>query len=311
MSTLILHHADCLNHTTGLRHVERPERVTAVLNAIQGLPGTETLPAPRATTAQLEAVHPSDWWQEIIQLEPRAEPGEEGGLVALDADTLLSAGSIDATLRGSGAACFAIDQIAAGKVENAFCAIRPPGHHAESAIAMGFCLLNHVAVAARHAIASRAAERVAILDFDVHHGNGTQAIFESSPEVLFVSSHQMPLYPGTGLPSETGCGNIVNLPLAPGDGSAAFRAAWSQLGLPRVEQFRPDLVLISAGFDAHTQDPLGQLQLEDEDYNWITMEIREVAQKSCNGRIVSSLEGGYNLEALATAARAHVQALTA
>lgn len=312
MTTLILQHSDCLRHTTGLRHVERPERVTAVLGAINGLPGTETLPAPRATVEQLEAVHPAEYWRHIVELEPSRDSGEDNiGITALDADTFLSAGSVDATLRGSGAACFAIDQIMAGKAKNAFCAVRPPGHHAESGIAMGFCLLNHVAVAARHAIASQAAEKVAILDFDVHHGNGTQAIFEDSPEVLFVSSHQMPLYPGTGHPSETGCGNIFNLPLAPGDGSTEFRNAWANRGLPQLEKFQPDLVLISAGFDAHARDPLGGLFLTDEDYHWITTEIQAIADSACNGRIVSMLEGGYDLEALGTASRAHVEALTA
>lgn len=312
MTTLILQHSDCLRHTTGLRHVERPERVTAVLGAIDGLPGTETLPAPRATVEQLEAVHQADYWRRIVALEPSRETRDEDlGITALDADTFLSAGSIDATLRGSGAACFAIDQVNAGKASNAFCAVRPPGHHAESGIAMGFCLLNHVAVAARHAIASQAAEKVAIIDFDVHHGNGTQAIFEESPEVLFVSSHQMPLYPGTGHPRETGCGNIFNLPLAPGDGSAEFRSAWANRGLPQLEKFRPDLVLISAGFDAHARDPLGGLLLTDEDYHWITAEIRAIANSACDGRIVSILEGGYDLEALGTASRAHVEALTA
>ena len=312
MTTLILQHSDCLRHTTGLRHVERPERVTAVLGAVDGLPGTETLPAPRATIEQLEAAHQPDYWRHIVELEPSQENGEGGReIAALDADTFLSAGSIDATLRGSGAACFAIDQVQAGKATNAFCAVRPPGHHAESGIAMGFCLLNHVAVAAHHAIASQAAEKVAILDFDVHHGNGTQAIFEDSPEVLFVSSHQMPLYPGTGYPGETGCGNIFNLPLAPGDGSAEFRSAWGNRGLPQLEKFQPDLVLISAGFDAHARDPLGQLLLTDEDYNWITAEIRAIADSACGGKLVSILEGGYDLEALSTAAKAHVEALTA
>jgi acetoin utilization deacetylase AcuC-like enzyme len=307
MTTLILHHADCLRHNTGLRHVERPERVTAVLGAIDGLRGTETLPAPRASAAQLEAAHAPDYWLRIVELEPAAE--DEDGIIALDADTFLSRGSVDATLRGSGAACFAVDQIRAGHARNAFCAVRPPGHHAEQATAMGFCLLNHVAVAAHHAIASGAAERVAIVDFDVHHGNGTQAIFETNRDVLFVSSHQMPLYPGTGHPGETGCGNVLNLPLAPGDGSAAFRAAWREQGLPRVADFRPDLVLVSAGFDGHLRDPLGQLQLQDDDYGWITTELREIAERLCDGRIVSLLEGGYDLDALASAAAAHVGVL--
>ena len=309
MTTLILHHDDCLRHTVGLRHVERPERVNAVLGAVDTLPGTELLPAPRATPAQLEAAHAAEYWRRIVELEPEA--GGEAGAIALDADTFLSRGSVDATLRGSGAACFAIDQIAAGKARNAFCAVRPPGHHAEQATAMGFCLLNHVAVAAHHAIASGAAERVAIIDFDVHHGNGTQSIFESTPDVLFVSSHQMPLYPGTGYPGETGCGNVLNLPLSPGDGSEVFRTAWREYGLPRVAGFRPDLLLVSAGFDAHERDPLGQLRLQDDDYCWITTEIRAIAERLCDGRIVSLLEGGYDLDALATASAAHVGALTA
>ena len=309
MSTLILHHDNCQRHETGFRHVERPERVTAVLNAVTGLAGIEALPAPRATLEQLTQVHPEEYWQELVGLEPG--DGDDRGIVALDADTFMSPGSIDATLRGSGAACFAIDQIEAGKADNAFCAVRPPGHHALATIPMGFCLLNHVAVAARYAIERGFAERVAILDFDVHHGNGTQGIFEESPEVLFVSSHQMPLSPGSGHPSETGVGNIVNLPLSPGDGSDAFRSAWSDRGLPEVSRFQPDLVLVSAGFDAHERDPLGQLHLTDDDYGWITAAIRDIAETSCDGKVVSLLEGGYDLEALATASAAHVKALTA
>jgi acetoin utilization deacetylase AcuC-like enzyme len=313
MKTLILHHDDCLRHNTGRRHPERPERVSAVLNSITDIPGTEVLPAPRATLEQVRLVHSTEYWERLVELEPTVEPGEDPvhDLVALDPDTFLSAGSIEATLRGSGAACFAIDQIYAGKIKNAFCVTRPPGHHAEAATAMGFCLLNHVAVAARHAQAAHSTERVAIIDFDVHHGNGTQAIFESSPEVLYVSSHQMPLFPGTGYPDETGCGNILNLPLAPGAGGAEFQAAWSRQGLPAIDRFDPGLLIISAGFDAHERDPLGQLELQDMDYGWITSQICALADSACGGRVVSILEGGYDLEALGTASAAHVTALTA
>jgi acetoin utilization deacetylase AcuC-like enzyme len=308
MKTLILYHDDCLRHDPGRRHAELPARVTAVLNGVRNLPGTETLPAPRARFEQLRLAHVPEYWERLVELEPTQEPGEDR--VALAPDTFLSAGSIDAALRASGAACFAVDQVFAGKAKNAFCATRPPGHHADAATAMGFCLLNHAAVAARHAQAAHAVNRVAVLDFDVHHGNGTQAIFEASPEVLYISSHQMPLYPGTGYPDETGCGNILNLPLPPGAGSAEFRAAWSGHGLPTLERFGPDLILISAGFDAHERDPLGQLELQDEDYGWITTEICLYAEAYRGGRVISILDGGYDLEALASASAAHVTALT-
>ncbi len=309
MKTLILHHDDCLRHDPGPGQPERADRATYVLDAVRNLPGTELLPAPLASREQIQRVHDRTWWDRLLQLEP--DEGSEDRRVPLDWDTFLSPGSIAATLRGSGAVCFAVDQISAGKAKNAFCVTRPPGHHAETANAMGFCLLNHVAIAARHALAVQAADHVAIIDFDVHHGNGTQAIFESSPEVLFVSSHQMPLYPGTGYPDETGCGNILNLPLAPGAGSAEFRSAWAHMGLPAVQKFAPDLIIVSAGFDAHERDPLGQLELKDEDYGWITDEIRALAESACGGKVVSNLEGGYDLEALATASTAHVKALTA
>lgn len=307
MKTLILHHENCLKHDPGPRHAESPARVTAVLNGIGNIPGTEMLPAPRATREQLELVHAPDYWKRLLELEPQRKDPQSR--IALDPDTFLSAGSIDATLRGSGAACFAVDQVFAAKARNAFCATRPPGHHASAATAMGFCLLNQAAVAARHAQNAHGAGRVAILDFDVHHGNGTQAIFEDSPDVLYVSSHQMPLYPGTGYPDETGCGNILNLPLAPGAGSGAFRSAWSGKGLPALEKFAPDLVIISAGFDAHLSDPLGQLELGDEDYGWITAEICSYAEAHCGARVVSVLEGGYDLDALSSASAAHVTAL--
>jgi len=309
MKTLILHHNDCLRHAPGARHPERPGRVRAVLGAIRNMQSTELLPAPQASLEQISRVHDAAYWQRLIELEPGADQHGEDKL-ALDPDTFLSAGSIDAALRGSGAACFAVDQVFAGKARNAFCVIRPPGHHAESSLAMGFCLLNHVAVAARHALAVHTIKRVAILDFDVHHGNGTQAIFEHRPDVLYVSSHQMPLFPGTGSADETGCGNIVNLPLAAGTGSHEFRAAWSQRGLPALNDFRPDLIIISAGFDAHQRDPLAQIELQDDDFDWITREICSHAQRACNGRVISLLEGGYDLEALASASHAHVEALT-
>jgi acetoin utilization deacetylase AcuC-like enzyme len=309
MKTLILKHDDCLRHDPGIRHPERADRVRAVLSAIRNMPGTELLPAPKASLEQIGRVHDTDYWQRVIELEPGADkPGADK--VALDPDTFLSPGSIDAALRGSGAACFAIDQVFAGKSRNAFCVIRPPGHHAEIGHAMGFCLLNHVAVAARHALAVRGIKRVAILDFDVHHGNGTQAIFEQSPDVLYVSSHQMPLFPGTGSADETGCGNIVNLPLAPGAGSHEFRAAWSERGLPALHGFQPELIIISAGFDAHQRDPLAQIELQDDDFGWITRQINDYARLACDGRVISVLEGGYDLEALAGASRAHVEALT-
>lgn len=308
MNTLILHHDDCMRHDPGSRHAESPARVTAVLNGIRNIPGTEILPAPRATEAQLELAHAPDYWKRLVELEPQRKDPQSR--IALGPDTFLSAGSIDATLRGSGAACFAVDQVLAGKARNAFCATRPPGHHASSANAMGFCLLNHAAVAARHAQNAHGAGRIAILDFDVHHGNGTQDIFEDSPDVLFISSHQMPLYPGTGYPEETGCGNILNLPLLPGTGSTEFRSTWSDNGLPALEKFAPDLVIISAGFDAHLSDPLGQLELVDEDYGWITREICSYAIANCGTRVVSVLEGGYDLDALSSASAAHVIALT-
>jgi acetoin utilization deacetylase AcuC-like enzyme len=308
MKTLIIHHDDCLRHDPGRHHAEAPARITAVMNGVMNLPGTEILPAPLATVEQLRQVHAQEYWEQLLDFEPPPESGESP--VALDPDTFLSPGSIDATLRASGAACFAIDQIIAGNARNAFCATRPPGHHAEAGLAMGFCLLNHAAVAARHAQGAHGIGKVAILDFDVHHGNGTQAIFAESPEVLYVSSHQVPLYPGTGLGNRSGSDNILNLPLPPGSGSTEFRTAWSNSGLPALERFKPELIIISAGFDAHARDPLAQLELQDEDYAWITSEICAWAEANCGGRVVSTLEGGYDLDALASASAAHVRALT-
>jgi acetoin utilization deacetylase AcuC-like enzyme len=303
MKTIILSHDDCLLHEPGRKIAESPARVKAVLSAIADLPGTEHLPAPLASDEQILRVHNVEYWNGLVESEPRK------GRVTLDWDTFLSKGSVDATRRGSGAACFAVDQIIEGKAKNAFCAVRPPGHHSYENVAMGFCLSNHVAVAARHAQKVHGLERIAVLDFDVHHGNGTQEVFEESPEVLFVSSHQFPLYPGTGTADETGVGNIVNIPLAPGTESAEFRKAWSNRGFAALFSFNPELILISAGFDAHQRDPLGQLQLTEDDFAWFTREVREFADECCDGRLVSVLEGGYDLEGLAASARAHVEAL--
>jgi acetoin utilization deacetylase AcuC-like enzyme len=284
-------------------HPESIQRVRTVLEALENLPGTEKLPAPLASAEQIARAHELEYWQGIVE----AEPSE--GRVMLDEDTFLSPGSVNAALRASGAACFAVDQVYAGRARNAFCATRPPGHHAEAGRAMGFCLLNHVAIAARHAQAIHGAGKVAILDFDVHHGNGTQAIFETDPSVLYVSSQQDPLWPGTGHSDETGCGNILNLPLLQDSGSTEFRQAWATLGLPALHAFAPDLILVSAGFDAHEADPLAQLKLQVDDFYWITREICNFAEQGCAGRVVSVLEGGYNLDALGPCARAHVEAL--
>lgn len=302
--TTIIHHDDCLIHDTGPRSPESTQRIGAVLGGLEGLRGLEYLPAPKATSEQLSRVHPELFQATLRELEPR-----EGRISVNEEDTFMSRGTINAALRGSGAICFAIDEVLAAKTDNVFCVTRPPGHHAEQEMAMGYCFFNHVAVGARHAQANGGIDRVAILDFDVHHGNGTQAIFENDPSVLYVSSHQMPLYPGSGYAVETGCGNVLNLPLAPGSGSKEFRACWSTLGLPAIHGFEPDLILVSAGFDAHRRDPLAHLEVEDDDYRWITEQVRGLADDSAGGKLVSILEGGYDLRSLATASRAHVEAL--
>jgi acetoin utilization deacetylase AcuC-like enzyme len=302
--TTIIHHDDCLKHDTGPRSPEVTQRIEAVLAGLEGLQGLEFLPAPKATQEQLSRVHTEMFQDRLRELEPQT-----GRISVTEEDNIMSRGTLDATLRGSGAICFAIEQVLSGNTGNAFCVTRPPGHHAEQETAMGYCFFNHVAVGARHAQTHPGIAKVAIVDFDVHHGNGTQAIFDNDPSVLFVSSHQMPLYPGSGNAGETGCGNILNLPLEPGAGSREFRQAWSTLGLPAVHSFEPDLILISAGFDAHYRDPLGHLEVQDIDYRWISGELMDLAGGSARGRLISTLEGGYDLKALATASRAHAEAL--
>ena len=297
----------CLEHDTGPGHPERADRLRAVEAALSApaFAACARRAAPPAPRAWIERVHPPRAVDGVLAAIP------ERGYAHIDADTVVSPGSREAALRAAGAVCAAVEAVFDGAARRAFCAVRPPGHHAEPERAMGFCLFNNIAIGAMHALAARGAERVAIADFDVHHGNGTQAAFESEPRMLFASSHQSPLYPGTGAASETGAGNIVNMPLAPGAGGAEFRAAWERAFFDRLAAFHPSLILISAGFDAHRRDPLAALELVEDDYAWITRRLCAIADDSCDGRIVSALEGGYDLDALAASAAAHVSALAA
>lgn len=300
-------HPRCLEHDPGPGHPESPSRLKAVLEALDGdadFALLDRIEAPRATREQLARVHRIDLIDDILTGAPRE------GWRRLDEDTLMSPASAEAALRAAGAVCAAVDGAIAGWNRRAFCAVRPPGHHATPSTAMGFCLFNNVAVGTAHAIAAYGLERVAIVDFDVHHGNGTQDIFWADPRVLYASSHQWPLYPGTGARDETGAaGNIVNAPLPPGAGSAQFRDACETIVLPALEAFGPQLVMISAGFDAHRLDPLANVALETADYAWITGRLVDIAQRHARGRVVSSLEGGYSLTALREATAAHVAAL--
>jgi acetoin utilization deacetylase AcuC-like enzyme len=303
--TLFLTHPAFLQHQVTRGHPERPERLLAIAEALDA-PAFAALdrrtPEP-ATVETAELVHDPAYVAALAE----ARPAE--GLVRLDPDTVMSPGSWEAALLGLGAATQAVDAVMAGAARNAFAAVRPPGHHADSRRPMGFCLFNNVAAAARHAQRAHGAGRVAIVDFDVHHGNGTQEIFWDDPSVLYTSTHQMPLFPGTGAASETGAGNIVNAPLSPGDGSQAFRSRIEGVILPAVAEFRPDLVLISAGFDAHRRDPLANIELDETDFAWVTEVLMELAARQSGARVVSLLEGGYDLEALAGSAAAHVAAL--
>jgi acetoin utilization deacetylase AcuC-like enzyme len=301
---LLYSHPSCVLHNAGPGHPESPSRLQAVLEAIDGdgIAPVDRIEAPRATRAQLERVHAAA----LVELLHVHAPQE--GFVRIDADTVMSPDSLEAALRAAGAVCAAVDAVLDGPTPRAFCAVRPPGHHATRDQAMGFCLFNNVAVGAAHALA-RGIGRVAIVDFDVHHGNGTQDIFWNDPRVLYASTHQSPLYPGTGARTETGAGNIVNAPLPPGSGSHEFRAACNQIVLPALRTFAPQLLLISAGFDAHTLDPLADMNLDADDYAWITRELVQVAGVSAGGRVVSSLEGGYSLTALRLSAAAHAREL--
>jgi acetoin utilization deacetylase AcuC-like enzyme len=307
MSTLYITHEDFFNHETGEWHPERPERMRAIETALSDEKFQNLLraKAPLATPEQVERAHPKRYFDLLDKNRP------QHGLVALDGgDTLMSPGTWTAVLRAAGAGVYAVDEVMSGRAKNAFCGVRPPGHHAEIAKAMGFCLFNSAAIAAFHAQAEHGAERVAVVDFDVHHGNGTQAIFWSHPALFYASTHQMPLFPGTGSKSERGeTGNIVNAPLRPGNGGPEFREAFESVILPALREHAPDIVIVSAGFDAHRSDPLGNINLVEDDFAWVTRKLLDVARERCDGRLVSMLEGGYDLSALGRSVSVHVQTL--
>jgi len=308
MTTLLYSHPVCVEHSPGAHHPERPERLQAVMTALSGdaFQGLIRREAPKAELSQIERVHSPAYVAEILSMVP------ETGLARLDPDTVLSPKSGEAALRAAGGVIAAVDAVLDGQAANAFCAVRPPGHHAEPDRGMGFCLFNNVAIGAKRAQTAADVKRVAVVDFDVHHGNGTQAAFYDQESLFYASSHQSPFYPGTGLESETGLyDNIVNAELPLGAGSEAFRGAYRDRILPALRRWKPDFLLISAGFDGHARDPLAQINLDEQDFAWVTRELLSVADDCCKGRVVSALEGGYDLDALAASVAMHVKALMA
>ena len=301
---LLLTHPACLGHLPGTMHPERPERLQRILQTLRAadLPGLVEAEAPAASRQQLLRVHTAAHVDRVFDNVPAS------GLFDFDADTFMSSGSLNAALHAAGATCAAVDAVMDGQYRRAFCAVRPPGHHATADTAMGFCLFNSVAAAAAHALHVHGLLRVAIVDFDVHHGNGSEAIFSAEPRVMYLSSHQMPLYPGTGEPGRH-ANNNIDAALPPGGGSVEFRHAWQEQLLPELDAFAPQLVLISAGFDADYRDPLADLQLRSDDFAWITRQLCAIADRHAEGRVVSSLEGGYDLDALGEGVLAHVRSL--
>jgi acetoin utilization deacetylase AcuC-like enzyme len=306
LNTLLITHPSGLDHDNGPGHPERADRVRVVERILEH-EKFMTLLREQAVDGTRELalrVHPDSYLQALEQTSPR------DGFARLDSDTTMSRGTLAAAYRAIGGCCQAVDEVMARQVDNAFVAMRPPGHHAERATPMGFCFFNNAAVAARHAMALHGAERVAIMDFDAHHGNGTQDIFWSDPRVMYASTHEMPLYPGTGASGERGeYNNMVNAPLAAGDGGMNFREAMEVAILPRLEDFSPDFLIVSAGFDAHRRDPLANLNLTEADFAWATAKLMDVADRKCSGRLVSILEGGYDLDGLARSVAAHVLTL--
>lgn len=303
MKTALITHADCLGHVTPQGHPERVERLEHILHALEPL-DLQRFTAPLAADDDLLRIHPESHIRDIRSNRPNE------GFKQIDGDTFMSPGSVDAAYRAAGAVVRAVDLVLGGEAPNAFCAIRPPGHHAETETAMGFCLFGNAALAAKHALDHHGLKRVAVVDFDVHHGNGTQDLLWDEPRALVITSQQMSLWPGSGRPDETGAyDTVLNIPLAPGSGGAEMRATYETQAFPRLRAFKPELIIISAGFDAHQDDPLANLNWSTGDFAWVTAELCQIAEEICDGRIVSTLEGGYDLNALAEATRAHVQEL--
>lgn len=302
MPTALITHEACFDHVTPPGHPEQVARLDAVLGALEGVPLLREM-APMAAEDDILRAHPKAHVDAVRDAAPA------DGWRSLDADTHMSVGTLEAAYRAAGGVVKAVDMVLIGAVGNAFAAVRPPGHHAERETAMGFCFFGSVAVGAKHALDYHGLKRVAILDFDVHHGNGTQDLVEDDPRILFCSSHQSPLYPGTGAAHETGVGNVLNVPLPDGTGSKAFRDVWETVIFTRVDAFKPELIMVSAGFDAHKADPLAGMMLETADFAWVTRRICDLADLHCAGRVVSALEGGYDLEALGASAAAHVGVL--
>ena len=305
MTTLLYQHSAFVDHVVPEGHPERPDRMRATRQALAdaAFDGLERREHPLADASVCELAHPKTYIETILRAAPKS------GLKGLDPDTWMSPGSVEAALRAVGGSNAAIDAVMAGEAVNAFCDHRPPGHHAEKTRAMGFCLFSTAAIAARHAIEAHGLERVAVVDFDVHHGNGTQDVVEDDPTIFYASSHEGGIFPGTGHAHETGVGNIVNTPLDHGAGSIPFRAAYERVILPALDSFAPQLIIVSAGFDAHKADPLASLQLETEDFAWITERLCEAAATHCDRKLVSLLEGGYDLAALGASTAAHVSTL--